>query len=233
MAAVNVFLLNYRPSCQEKENWRNWKPEFLCCQCLPFVTVDWRQNPDRTLVRGTRISGYRKLQCDYYKLQVCQTTHSHSGVRKRSKNCCVSCLFFGLFSSTPREAHSEASLTPHSHTNSVSGNIRRGSVSGCRENGRKVNRLGLISRVSGGAPPRPDRNARPPLTRLGLIRIYWPEHCKVWGELVLNVLCSMILYPTISFLFYLAESSRSLSIEGKWDDLPLDRRLSLQLRIFL
>ena len=34
------------------------------------------------------------------------------------------------------------------------------------------------------------------------------------------------------FLVYLAESSRSLSIEGKWDDRPLDRRLSLKYKIF-
>lgn len=32
-------------------------------------------------------------------------------------------------------------------------------------------------------------------------------------------------------LVYLAESSRSLSIDGKWDDLPLDRRLSLKFKI--
>ena len=135
------------------------------------MTVDRRQNPDRTLVRGTRISGYRKLQCNYYKCV--KQTHSQSGVRKRSKNCCVSCLYSLVCSAPHQEKHTLKTHSLHTLAHKLSeGNIRIGSVSGCREDGREVDRLRPISGVSGGAPPRPDRYTRPPLTRLGLIRIY-------------------------------------------------------------
>ena len=213
------------------------------------MTVDWRQNPDRTLVRGTRISGYRKLQCNYYKCV--KQTHSQSGVRKRSKNCCVSCLLFGLFSSTPREAHSQGSLTSHTRTQTQwrehegrvsEGNIRVGSVKGTLGEGqyRDAGRMGGKWRGWGSSPGylgelRPDRTGIRDrrLRGLGLyefIDLIIEKFEESW--FFKFFVRWLFLYPTILFWFYLAESSRSLSIEGKWDDLPLDRRLSLELKIF-
>ena len=86
----------------------------------------------------------------------------------------VVCHVFSLVCSAPhQEKHTLKTHSLHTLAHKLSeGNIRIGSVSGCREDGREVDRLRPISGVSGGTPPRPDRYTRPPLTRLGLIRIY-------------------------------------------------------------
>ena len=162
------------------------------------MTVDWRQNPDGTLVRGTRISSYRKLQCNYKCYKCVKQTHSQSGVRKRSKNCRVSYPFFGLLSFTSlwRLTH-----TTHTHTNTGKWGEDRGSVSGWSVDGREVDRLGVICGVSGRgrAPPRPDGYSRPPLTRLGLIRIYWPDRGKVCQVCNFSLLYFSLWYILTTF----------------------------------
>ena len=111
---------------QDKENKRNGKT--ILHMFIPFMTVDRRQNPDRTLVRGTRISSYRKLQC--YKCYKCVKqliVRVGCGKGQRMVACHSFILWFVQLHITPK-AHT---LHTHAHKHRVKENEERlGSVSG-------------------------------------------------------------------------------------------------------
>ena len=90
---------------------------------IPFMTVDRRQNPDRTLVRGTRISSYRKLQC--YKCYKCVKqliVRVGCGKGQRMVACHSFILWFVQLHITLK-AHT---LYTRTRTNIVSRKIRKG-----------------------------------------------------------------------------------------------------------
>ena len=107
-------------------------------------------------------------------------------------------IIFSLVCSAPHQKkHTLKTHSVHTLAHKLSeGNIRRGSVSGCREDGREVDRLRPISGVSGGTPPRPDRYTRPPLTRLWLIRIYWPAHLNSWFD---DYFCILLFFSCFTW----------------------------------
>ena len=163
---------------------------------IPFMTVDRRQNPDRTLVRGTRISSCRKLQC--YKCYKCvKQLIVRVGCEKGKEWLRVIVLFFGLLSFTSlwRLTHARTQTSCQGKWGKETG-----SVSGWSVDGREVDRV--ISRISGGTSPRPDGYFRPPLTRLGLIRVYWPDQGKVWGDCQVGSFSLLDIFNVTKFSWF-------------------------------
>ena len=201
------------------------------------MTVDWRQNPDGTLVRGTRISSYRKLCVITNVTSVSNKLIVGVGCGKGQRMVAfVSYSFFGFssFTSLRRLTHTTHTLTKHKLSVREMRRGQRisiGMICGWEGSGQAQGHLlGVWARGSSAQTGRVFETAAYEAWWAYKNWLTWPrKNFSGFGSF--SLLYFSLLHPNNFSWSYLAESSRSLSIEGKWDDLPLDRRLSLELKL--